>query len=79
MIRTSVFKELGGFDVRFSMYCEDADLSRRAGMKGKIMFLPDIRITHEWGRASSKRWKFFKIHLQSQHLYFKKWRKQASR
>ena len=79
MIRTSVFKELGGFDERFFMYCEDADLSRRAGMKGKIMFLPDIRITHEWGRASSKRWKFFKIHLQSQHLYFKKWRKQASR
>ncbi len=79
VIRTSVFKELGGFDEQFFMYCEDADLSRRAGMKGKIMFLPDIRITHEWGRASSKRWKFFKIHLQSQHLYFKKWRKQASR
>lgn len=77
MIRTSVFKELGGFDDRFFMYCEDADLSRRAGMKGKIMFLPEVRITHEWGRASSKRWKFFKIHLKSQRLYFKKWRGQA--
>lgn len=79
MIRTSVFKELGGFDDQFFMYCEDADLSRRAGMKGKIMFLPQVRITHEWGRASSKRWKFLKIHLRSQHLYFKKWRRLASK
>ncbi len=77
MLRTNVFCALGGFDDRFFMYCEDADLSRRAAAYGRLMLVPDVRVTHEWERASGKGGAFLKIHLQSMHRYFKKWRNGA--
>lgn len=75
MIRTEVFKKLGGFDERFFMYLEDADLSRRARKYGKIMFVPDVKVIHTWHRESSKNIKFLLIHIISMFKYFKKWKK----
>lgn len=75
--RTEVLKKLGGFDERFFMYLEDADLSRRGTMYGKLMLLPQVTVTHAWEKASGKSGHFLKIHLQSMHRYFAKWRKQA--
>ncbi|MGN0171306.1 MAG: glycosyltransferase family 2 protein [Acutalibacteraceae bacterium] len=74
MLRTAAFRALGGFDDRFFMYCEDADLSRRAAAYGRLMLIPAVTVTHEWERASGQSGKFLKIHLQSMHRYFKKWR-----
>lgn len=73
MLRTDVFKKLDGFDDRFFMYFEDADLTRRAKDYGKIVFNPEFNVTHEWERASSKSLKFFKIQLNSMAKYFIKW------
>lgn len=75
MIRTKVFKKLGGFDNIFFMYLEDADLSRRAKKYGKIMYLPCESATHLWHRDSSKKIKFFLIHLISMFKYLMKWKK----
>lgn len=75
--RTEVLGSLGGFDERFFMYLEDADLSRRAAAHGKLMLVPDVTVTHAWEKASGKSAAFLKIHLQSMHRYFAKWRKQA--
>ena len=75
--RTSVLQELGGFDDRFFMYMEDADLSRRGAKFGKLMLCPQVSVTHVWEKASSKSRHFLKIHLRSMQLYFAKWRKQA--
>ena len=75
--RTSALRELGGFDERFFMYLEDADLSRRAASHGKLMLVPQVQVTHAWEKASGKSGHFLKIHLQSMHRYFAKWRKQA--
>ncbi len=75
--RTETLKELGGFDERFFMYLEDADLSRRAAKYGKLMLVPTVAVTHVWEKASGKSAKFLKIHLQSMHRYFAKWRKQV--
>ncbi len=75
--RTDVLKELGGFDERFFMYLEDADLSRRAAAYGKLILVPQVQVTHAWEKASGKSGHFLKIHLQSMHRYFAKWRKRV--
>ncbi len=64
-IRSNVYKKLGGFDERYFMYLEDADLTVRAKKYGKIMFLPQCSVTHIWGRESRKKIKFLFIHLSS--------------
>ena len=75
MIRTKIFEKLNGFDNRFFMYLEDADLSRRAKKYGKIMYLPKESAVHLWHRDSSKKIKFFLIHLVSMFKYLIKWKK----
>ncbi len=75
MVRTAALKEIGGFDDRFFMYMEDADLSRRLSAHGELVLVPDVAVTHRWEKASGKSLKFLKIHLRSMRLYFAKWRK----
>ncbi len=64
-IRTEVFKKLLGFDERYFMYLEDADLALKAKRKGKVMFLPQFSVTHAWERESSKSLKYLFIHIIS--------------
>lgn len=71
--RTSVFKELKGFDARFFMYLEDADITRRANLVSKAIFFPEARVIHKWERGSYKKLKFALITLQSMWIYFNKW------
>lgn len=73
-LRTEIFRKIKGFDEQFFMYLEDADLTQRAAEYGKIMFLPDLNVIHEWERASSKNSKLFRIHVQSMIKYLKKQR-----
>jgi N-acetylglucosaminyl-diphospho-decaprenol L-rhamnosyltransferase len=52
----ALWRELGGFDLRFFMYGEDADLSIRAWRRGlRPAITPDVVITHEVGVSSSER------------------------
>ncbi len=77
MVRTAALKAEGGFDDRFFMYMEDADLSRRLAGHGKLMLLPEHSVIHRWEKASGKSMKFLRIHLRSMRAYFAKWRKRA--
>jgi N-acetylglucosaminyl-diphospho-decaprenol L-rhamnosyltransferase len=53
---TDVWRRLGGFDERFFMYGEDADLSMRAWEAGfRPAITPDSVITHEVGVSSESR------------------------
>lgn len=53
LVRTEVWRELDGFDERFFMYAEDADLAKRAWDLGyRQMITPDATITHHLGAAS---------------------------
>jgi GT2 family glycosyltransferase len=53
---STVWKELGGFDLRFFMYGEDADLALRAAALGyRPAITPDAVITHEIGVSSESR------------------------
>ena len=73
-IRGDVFKELGGFDERYFMYLEDADLALKAKSKGKVMMLPQFEVTHAWERESSKSFKYLFIHIISSFKFLLKWR-----
>ena len=75
VIRTDVLKQIGGFDERFFLYCEDADLTRRALAYGRAVCLPQTAVIHEWERGSAHNLHLLRIHLSSLHKYFRKWRK----
>ena len=64
-IRSDVFKALGGFDERFFMYLEDADLTLRAQKFGRTVIAPQFCVTHLWDRSSAKSIKYLFIHLSS--------------
>ena len=52
----ALWEELGGFDTRFFMYGEDADLSLRAAALGyRPAITPDAVVTHEIGVSSAAR------------------------
>lgn len=53
LIRREDFLKVGGFDVRFFMYCEDVELCMKLSKLGKIILLDDFPIVH-YGGASSK-------------------------
>lgn len=56
LITRGLWNELGGFDTRFFMYGEDADLGLRVASIGyRPVVTPDSVITHEVGASSSTR------------------------
>lgn len=73
--RTSVFKEIKGFDERFFMYLEDCDIARRVSEseKYKAYFFPMAEVTHLWERESKRNKRLLLIHVQSIIKYFLKW------
>ncbi len=77
LIRTELFKKLGGFDERYFLYMEDADLSRRVRQEAKVVFFPGAKVTHAWHHESAKSGKALKLHLESARKYFAKWRKRS--
>ena len=74
-IRSDVFKALGGFDERFFMYLEDADLTLRAKQHGRVVINPQASVTHIWERESAKSIKYLFIHIISCIKFLWKWRK----
>lgn len=73
VMRTALFRGLGGFDPRFFMYFEDYDLSLRIGREAQVAFVPAARIVHHGGEAARKgprhvswflrsAWRFFATH-----------------
>lgn len=71
--RTSSFVSIGGFDERYFMYMEDADITRKVNSVGKAIFYPDAYVTHEWQRDSHKNIKGMMMMIFSMSKYFNKW------
>lgn len=77
----SVFEKVGGFDPRYFLFMEDADICRKMWEAGfKVVYFPEARALHYHKRLSggsvfrllAKR--VFWIHLSSAIKYFWKWR-----
>lgn len=73
VIRTSLFKELGGFDERFFMYMEDADLCRRVNAVSSLYYCPFTSVIHKWEKGSHKDKSLRREHIRSMYRYFCKW------
>lgn len=73
VMRTELFKEIGGFDDRFFLYMEDADLCRRVRQKARFVYFPGASVIHKWEKGSHKSKKLFRIHVESMIKYFRKW------
>ena len=68
--RTKSLTEIGGFDERYFLYFEDFDLSLRLGKKGKLAYLPAMRIQHSGGGAGGKGLNHFKMFVRSGVRFF---------
>lgn len=73
-VRTALFKQAGGFDERYFMYFEDADLTRALLPYARAVYYPHARVYHSWGRMSAKRPKYLLIQICSMFKYFGKWK-----
>ncbi len=73
VIRTGIFKRIGGFDERWFMYFEDMDITRRAREHGRAVYWPYTYVYHEWERSSSHKLKYFVILVIGMFKYFGKW------
>lgn len=73
VIRTELFQQLGGFDERYFMYMEDADLCRRVNQCSSLYYCPDTAVIHKWERGSHKDGSLRKQHIISMFRYFHKW------
>ncbi len=71
--RTEALKKLGGFDERYFLHFEDADLTRELKKFGRTVFNPEIKITHKWQRDNKKLNKSFFAALNSMFKYMIKW------
>jgi GT2 family glycosyltransferase len=55
MVDRQILDDIGWFDERFFMYCEDVDLCHRIGLKGRrLYYTADHEIMHLIGGASRK-------------------------
>lgn len=80
LLKTGLYREIGGFDERFFLFFEDIDLCRRIHEKGlRVVYLPQIKVLDRKGRLSgSSIFSLFtrkttRIHVASACKYFWKW------
>ncbi|NLP61672.1 glycosyltransferase family 2 protein [Paraburkholderia sacchari] len=70
LFRTSVLKQLAGFDPRYFLYFEDYDLSLRAHVVARVVYVPTVRVLHHGGGASRKGWAHIRMFVASAFKFF---------
>jgi GT2 family glycosyltransferase len=68
------FRTLGGFDERYFMYFEDADLCRRAVANGwRLRFVPAALVEHQVAGSTGRDYHFGPLHGPSMVVYLDRW------
>lgn len=75
LLRTDLFRQIGGFDTHYFLYFEDSDLTRMVRRTSRAVYYPDACVYHVWGRESKKNNRLRRIQIQSMLYYFRKWRR----
>lgn len=65
MFSSSVFRELGGFDERYFMYCEDVDICLRLQLAGYKLAKADVTVIHHTQRKTLKNLQHLAWHVRS--------------
>ena len=73
LIRSEAFRRAGGFDERYFLYLEDADLTRSLARDGRCVHLPVASVVHGWGRGNYSNLGLMAVNLTSAWHYFRKW------
>jgi GT2 family glycosyltransferase len=64
--RRETYAELGGFDERYFLYCEDVDICARARLHGlALRIAAEATVTHQAQRASRRSWTRMRMHVAS--------------
>jgi len=75
MFPTEAYRQVGGFDERFFLYCEDYDLCARLRRDGfRLAVEPDVVSVHDAQRDSHRSRRHLQLHLTS---LFKVWTSSA--
>jgi GT2 family glycosyltransferase len=76
LFRRTCLDEVGYFDDKMFMYCEDFDLTLRMARKYRTVFYPHVHIFHHWNRGSHKSLKLTWVFIRSAIYFFNKhgWR-----
>ena len=72
-VRANCFAQVKGFDERFFLHLEDADICRRLSQIGSVYHFPVPTVTHGWARGSHKSLFQIRCLLWSYILYISKW------
>lgn len=70
LFRTSVLKQLAGFDTRYFLYFEDYDLSLRAHEVTRVVYTPAVRVLHHGGGAARKGSAHIRMFMASAYKFF---------
>lgn len=70
LFRTSVLKNLAGFDARYFLYFEDYDLSLRAHDVARVAYAPAVRVLHHGGGAARKGSAHIRMFVASAYKFF---------
>lgn len=73
LMQSKPFLEIGGFDERYFLYLEDADLTREMSSLGRCQYFSGASVVHSWGRGNYKSFRLMFVNFQSAWLYFRKW------
>ncbi len=73
LMRSDAFLKAGGFDERYFLYLEDADLTRSLKREGRCVHLPIAEVVHGWGRGNYRNLRLMIVNLASSWHYFQKW------
>lgn len=76
LFRSDVFRQLGGFDERYFMYCEDVDICLRLQSAGYTLARADATVIHDTRRRTLRDFRHFSWHITS---LFRLWNSQAYR
>ena len=73
VVRSEVFSLNSGFDERFFLYLEDADLTRSISQFGRCVHFSGASVVHTWGRGNYRSFRLAIVNIYSALLYFLKW------
>lgn len=67
---TRAYRQVGGFDTAYFMYCEDADICTRLWRAGmQVMVCPAVQVIHHAQRASRRDMRHLRWHVASMIRY----------